>query len=360
MRRAEHDIDDVRMPPENRRQRLDDIFDALVRREQAESEQHRLPFHAEDVLVEIRVNERHVDHAMRDEIDLRRVHAVDGLQHVPSALRHDDEAVRERIELFHHRALVGIWLAQDRVQRRHHRLPHFAQESQQMAPRRPAINAELVLHRDDLDVVDVQKLRRAPVGIQLLLLDLERHARRIIVALRPVVHRPHDAMRLGKLRRDGLADVGGECGNAATPRHVVAEKGDVFGIGRMVHGLIAKFRTPQGGSDLRLTRRRRAALNGTPDLGVCAMRGQPASPPPLRSRRRKEAGWMNPTPLATSRSPARFDGVSPAITHQPTDPAGPSFSPGRRRLRCSARSRSRAAGCPSAEFFNSDPDRRGS
>ena len=60
MRRAEHDINHVRMLRENRRQRFDDVLDPFVRREQAEGQQHRLALYAKLILVKVRIDERHV------------------------------------------------------------------------------------------------------------------------------------------------------------------------------------------------------------------------------------------------------------------------------------------------------------
>ena len=60
---------------------------------------------------------------------------------------------------------------------------------QQMAARRSAVDAELVLHAEHIDVVEVQEVRRAPVGIEVLLVKLEAHTRRIVVAFRAIIDR---------------------------------------------------------------------------------------------------------------------------------------------------------------------------
>jgi len=46
------------------------VFDALIRREQAESEQNRFPFHTEPVFEKIWIQEWEVRNAMRDHVDL--------------------------------------------------------------------------------------------------------------------------------------------------------------------------------------------------------------------------------------------------------------------------------------------------
>jgi len=72
MRRAQHDIDDIRKFRQNLRKRVKHLFDALVRREQPKGEQHEPSFHAELVLVKIRIDERNIGYAVRDEIDFSR------------------------------------------------------------------------------------------------------------------------------------------------------------------------------------------------------------------------------------------------------------------------------------------------
>ena len=66
VRRTEHDVDRLRMIRENPGERIDDILDALVRREQAEGENQWTPFDAEPVLAAC---ERNVRNPVRDDID---------------------------------------------------------------------------------------------------------------------------------------------------------------------------------------------------------------------------------------------------------------------------------------------------
>ena len=46
-----------------------------------------------------------------------------------------------------------------------------------MAPGRSTVDAELVLHAEHVRVVEVQEIRGAPVGVQILLVQLEAYAR---------------------------------------------------------------------------------------------------------------------------------------------------------------------------------------
>ena len=70
MRHSGDDIHHIRMPRQNRRQRPNHVFNALVWREQAECKQNGLAFCAKLVLEIVGVHEWHFRHAVRDHIDL--------------------------------------------------------------------------------------------------------------------------------------------------------------------------------------------------------------------------------------------------------------------------------------------------
>ena len=100
-----------------------------------------------------------------------------------------------------------------------------------MAAGGPAENAELVLEADDVHVADVEKVRGALIGRQILLLNLEAHHFRVLVAARNVVDRHCEALALRMRACDGGQQVGCERGNAALTRQVVADKGDLADFG---------------------------------------------------------------------------------------------------------------------------------
>ena len=102
----------------------------------------------------------------------------------------------------------------------------FAQEGQDVAAGLPAEDAVLELQAHQIDVVDVQEVGGAPVGVDVLLGQLEANAGRIVVAGLGVVDGQGDARRFGICRGDRLAEIRGERRDAALPRHVVADKGD--------------------------------------------------------------------------------------------------------------------------------------
>src|SRR6202023_479044 len=70
MRGAQNYIDHLRMPFMNTRYCLNHVFDAFALTNQAEGQEHSLPFHAELILVEIWVHERQIRNTVRDHVDL--------------------------------------------------------------------------------------------------------------------------------------------------------------------------------------------------------------------------------------------------------------------------------------------------
>src|SRR5688572_5969407 len=83
-----------------------------------------------------------------------------------------------------------------------------------------------MLHADHIHIRDVQKVRRAEVGRDVLLGNLEAHLGRVIVAAISIIDRHHQTLHLWKLGRHGAAQVRGEGGNSAFPWQVIAEKSD--------------------------------------------------------------------------------------------------------------------------------------
>ena len=65
---------------------------------------------------------------MRDHIDFLGWRAINSLQQLPATLRHHHHTRRMRYDLFHDPPLIGAWLAQNRVKRRHHRHLECAQQ----------------------------------------------------------------------------------------------------------------------------------------------------------------------------------------------------------------------------------------
>jgi hypothetical protein len=57
-----------------------------------------------------------------------------------------------------------------------------------------AENAEFVLHAQDVDIVDVQEVCGTAIGVDLLFLELEAHAIRILVSFSSIINRAHEAV----------------------------------------------------------------------------------------------------------------------------------------------------------------------
>src|SRR5208282_3875334 len=70
MRGTRHHVSDVLVFRQNCRQRLDHVFDSLIRRDQPKRKEYSLSFHVETILVEIGVQKWQVWNAMRNHVDL--------------------------------------------------------------------------------------------------------------------------------------------------------------------------------------------------------------------------------------------------------------------------------------------------
>ena len=86
-------------------------------------------------------------------------------------------------------------------------------------------------------MADVEEIRGPQIGGQILLLDLEAHFGRILVAALEVVDRHRKARGLGLVRGHRGPQVGGEGGDAAFARQVIAKECDLPDFGGSVHKL---------------------------------------------------------------------------------------------------------------------------
>ena len=76
MSRPNHEVNDVGVRGDDCGQRADDRFNALVRAEQSEGEQHTLPGHPKVGLQDLLVTRLHFGYPVRDNMDLRPLYAV--------------------------------------------------------------------------------------------------------------------------------------------------------------------------------------------------------------------------------------------------------------------------------------------
>ena len=275
MGRAEDDVDEVRDLREDLGDGPEHVLDALVGREQAEGQGDRPPLDAELLLVGVRVDEGRVGDAVGDEVDLGLGHAVDLAEEHARPFGHDDDPRRQLRELDQDPTLVGVRLAQDRVEGRDDRHPEVAHQAEDVAARRAAVDAVLVLERDDVGVREVQEVGRPEVAVQILLGDLEPDLRRVVVSFGAIVDRHDGALGLREPAGHRGVHVVGEGGDPALAREIVADEGDLVGVG-IWHdqGL---HRGSSGG-------RARGAATLQPVAGSAAARARSASSRPSRFR----------------------------------------------------------------------------
>ncbi len=210
---------------------------------------------------------------MRNQINLGRWRVVNLVQHLPTPLGHDHEPGRTRDQFLHHPALVGGRLLQHRVQRRDDRHFQFPQHGQHVAAGRPAKNPELVLHADDVHIADIQEVRRALIRRQVLFLNLEAHRRRVFVTTLNVIDRHRETLALGMFRCHGREQVGGERGDAAFARQVIAEQRDLLNLSCGSHRFVHINLRPDYSIAVRAPHRKvifRESMAGPSDRGARA------------------------------------------------------------------------------------------
>jgi hypothetical protein len=205
MGRAEDDVERVGMTGEDLLQRVDDVLDALVRREQPEGEQHRFTVDAELMLAAS--GHRHRRDAVRT-TSMRS--AVRGTRRAATPRRSYSTRDARRDG----RSTIITVRCGDRLRTAvcggDDRHPQLAQEREHVVARFAAEDPELVLHACDVDHVDVQEVGRPLVRSQLGLRDLEPHARRVRQMAPGRVHRDHEAIDGRHSGRERLDQVGGE------------------------------------------------------------------------------------------------------------------------------------------------------
>ena len=93
-----------------------------------------------------------------------------------------------------------------------------------MTARPPAKDAIFELQGYEVYVVDVQEIGGAAIRVDVFLRQLKSNAARVGVAGLDVVDGQGNACCSAVLGSDGLTQVGGECGDAALARQVVADE----------------------------------------------------------------------------------------------------------------------------------------
>ena len=231
MGRAEDDVDEIRDSREDLGDGPEHVLDALVGREQPEGQGHRPTLDAELFLVGAGRDVGRVGDAVGDEVDLGLGHAVDLAEERPRPVGHDDDPRRQLRELDEDPTLLGVRLAQDRVESRDDRHPEVTHQAEHVAAGRAAVDAVLVLEGDDVGVREVQEVGRPEVAVQVRFGDLEPDLRRVVVPFEAIVDRHDGALGLRKPSGYRGEHVVGEGGDPALARKIVADEGDLAGLG---------------------------------------------------------------------------------------------------------------------------------
>src|SRR5882724_6205267 len=104
-----------------------------------------------------------------------------------------------------------------------------------MAASRSAENSKLMLEADGVHVADIEKIRRAQIGREILFLDFEAHFPGIVVAFFVIIHGHGEAVRFRKFARDALAQVGRKRSDAAFARRIISQKSDLANCRTHLH-----------------------------------------------------------------------------------------------------------------------------
>ena len=164
---------------------------------------------------------------MRDQVDLGLGDAVDLAQERPRPLGHDDDAGGQVGQLRQDPPLVGVRLAQDGVEGRDDRHPQVAQQAEDVAAGRAAVDPVLVLEADDVGCCRSSGSRPPGGSFQVLLVDLEPDLRRVVVPFGAVVDRHDEALGVRELGGHRGVHVVREGGDPALPGQVVADERDL-------------------------------------------------------------------------------------------------------------------------------------
>jgi len=97
-----------------------------------------------------------------------------------------------------------------------------------MTPCRPSINTELMLHTEDIGIVEIQKIRRAAVGVEILFQKLEAHTRGIIIPLLTVINGSDKTIHARGFRRHSLREVMGKSRNSTESWEIISQKSDTL------------------------------------------------------------------------------------------------------------------------------------
>ncbi len=151
MCRTEHDIHGVGAALQNRRHGVDHDFDALVGRQQAESQNDGPPAKSEFGLRRIGPDKRSIRNAVGNHLDLVIRDLIDACQQLATLSGHHDNLRGRLDDTLHHRALRGRWLGQHGMERRDDRHGEARQQHEDVGAGFAAENSELVLQTNRVE-----------------------------------------------------------------------------------------------------------------------------------------------------------------------------------------------------------------
>ena len=85
-----------------------------------------------------------------------------------------------------------------------------------------------MLQTNQINIVDIEKVGGAAIGVDIFLHQFKANARRIGIASLGVVDGQGDAGGVIILGGDGLAQIGGKRGNTALARQIVADEANAI------------------------------------------------------------------------------------------------------------------------------------
>jgi hypothetical protein len=116
-----------------------------------------------------------------------------------------------------------------------YRHPEISQQRQQMAAARASKNSELVLQAKNINVYEIQEIRRPPVCGDILLGNFETDFGRVIVSLGVISHGDYRALQVGVLGGDCFAQIRCESGNSTLPRNIIRQKCNLSNVAWQIH-----------------------------------------------------------------------------------------------------------------------------
>lgn len=162
---------------------------------------------------------------------------IDFFQKLCSFMGHNNEAIASLSDLTHNLTLLCIWFAQHCMESCYYRHTDLLEKGQQMAAGGAAIDAELVLYADDIDIIEIQKICCAPVGVYVFLRQLEPHPFGIVVSFGSIIDSANETIRVRRCGRYRLAEIVGERGYPAAPGYKIADEGDAAAKFRIYNGV---------------------------------------------------------------------------------------------------------------------------